>query len=164
MIIPETPDTPPAEAKNGVVGDYFYLDDVKQTAYKLIKYEGSYYYITDGHKVAKNTTIYLNKVLAGTGFEPGKYTFDAEGKMIIPETPDTPPAEAKNGVVGDYFYLNDVKQTAYQLIQYEGYYYYVSDGHKVVKNATVYMNKVLAGTGLAAGRYTFDAEGRMILD
>jgi hypothetical protein len=148
----------------GPYKDHFYYEGVRQTAYKLFEVNGTYYYVSDGHRIAKNVTLYLNKVLAGTGLPAGQYTFDADGKMIIPETPDTPPAEAKNGVVGDYFYLNDVKQTAYQLIQYEGYYYYVSDGHKVVKNATVYMNKVLAGTGLAAGRYTFDAEGRMILD
>ena len=164
MIIPETPDTPPAEAKNGVVGNYFYIDDVKQLAYQLISYEGNYYYISDGNKVAKNTTLYLNKVLEGTDLEPGKYTFDAEGKMIIPETPDTPPAEAKNGVVGNYFYIDDVKQLAYQLISYEGNYYYISDGNKVAKNTTLYLNKVLEGTDLEPGKYTFDAEGKMIVE
>ena len=82
--------------------------------------------------------------------------------MLVPEKPTQP--AVKNGVVGDYFYLNDEKQTAYKLILFEGHYYYVSDGHKVAKNTTLYLNKVLAGTGLAAGNYSFDAEGRMILD
>ena len=65
------------------MGNYFYIDDVKQLAYQLIEYEGNYYYISDGHKVAKNTTLYLNKALEGTGLAAGKYTFDAEGKMIL---------------------------------------------------------------------------------
>ena len=104
----------------------------------------------------------MNKILEGTGLAAGTYSFDAEGKMIIPETPEEP--ELKNGVVGDYFYLNGVKQLAYQLIEYEGSYYYVSDGHKVAKNITLYLNKALAGTGLTAGEYYFDVDGKMILD
>ena len=109
-------------------------------------------------------------MLTGTGLAAGNYSFDAEGRMILPEAPDVPdtpdtPAEpaVKNGVVGNYFYLNDVKQTAYKLILFEGHYYYISDGHKVAKNTTLYLNKVLTGTGLAAGNYAFDATGKMIL-
>ena len=163
MILPESPDTPiDPSVKNGVVGDYFYLNDVQQLRYQLIKYEGNYYYVADGNKVVKNDSAYMNKVLAGTGLPAGTYAFDADGKMILPETPEQP--EVKNGVVGDYFYLDDVKQLAYQLIRYEGNYYYVGDGNKVVKDDFVYMNKVLAGTGLTAGEYYFDADGKMILD
>ena len=144
----------------GPYNDYFYYEGVRQIAYKVVEYSGSYYYISDGNRLAKNVTLYLNKVLAGTGLPAGQYTFDAEGKMIIPETPE---AEVKNGVVGNYFYINDVKQLAYQLIEYEGYYYYIGDGHKVAKNTTLYLNKVLAGTGLPSSSYSFDSEGRMIL-
>ena len=110
-------------------------------------------------------------MLQGTGLAAGTYEFDAEGRMIIPEvetpetpeTPSTPNPDVKNGVHGDYFYLNGVRQSAYQLIMYEGYYYYVADAHKVVKGRSIYLNKVLEGTGLAAGYYEFDENGRMIL-
>ena len=44
----------------------------------------------DGNKIAKNTTIYLSERFVkdktyadGILLEVGKYTFDAEGKMIL---------------------------------------------------------------------------------
>ena len=94
----------------------------------------------------------MNKILEGTGLPAGYYAFDEEGRMI------------KNGVYGDYFYIDGVRQSAYQLIEYEGYYYYVENSNKLVKNRTIYMNKILEGTGLPAGEYAFDEEGRMILE
>ena len=113
----------------------------------------------------------MNKILEGTGLPAGYYAFDEEGRMIInndtpeiPETPETPEVEVKNGVYGDYFYIDGVRQSAYQLIEYEGYYYYVENSNKLVKNRTIYMNKILEGTGLPAGEYAFDEEGRMILE
>ena len=150
--IPETPETPEVEVKNGVYGDYFYIDGVRQNAYQLIEYEGYYYYVENSHKLVKNRTIYMNKILEGTGLPAGYYAFDEEGRMI------------KNGVYGDYFYIDGVRQSAYQLIEYEGYYYYVENSNKLVKNRTIYMNKILEGTGLPAGEYAFDEEGRMILE
>ena len=141
-------------AKNGPVGDYFYLDGVKQLAYQVVEYEGYYYFIYDGHKLAKNCTLYLTeKFVAGTGLAEGYHTFDAEGRIVI-----------KNGPVGDYFYVNNVKQKAYQVVEYEGYYYFISDSHKLAKNCTLYLTeKFVAGTGLAVGNHTFDAEGRIVI-
>ena len=69
--------------KNGPIDGYFYENGVKLLSYQLVEYEGNYYYISDGHKIAKNVTLYLNKALEGTGLKAGKYTFDAEGKMIL---------------------------------------------------------------------------------
>ena len=104
-------------------------------------------------------------MLEGTGLSAGYYTFNAEGKMVIETTdePSVPETDTKNGVHGDYFYINGEKQLAYKLIEYQGYYYYVSDGHKVAKNVKLYLNKVLEGTGLSAGYYSFDAEGKMVI-
>jgi hypothetical protein len=79
--IPALPVTP--AVKHGVYGDFLYVNGVKQTAYKLVLFEGSYYYISDGHKIARNVTLNLGSSLAGTGLAPGRYTFDAEGKMVL---------------------------------------------------------------------------------
>ena len=96
-----------------------------------------------------------DKFLGGTDLPAGRYYFDAEGKMVI-----------KNGPQADgTFYLNNVQQKCYQLIEFEGYYYFINDGHKIAKNKTLYLSdKFLGGTDLSAGRYSFDEEGKMILN
>ena len=140
--------------KNGPVGDYFYIDSVKQNAYRLVQWEGDYYFIGDGNKLVKNKSIYLlDRYLLEYGLPAGTYSFDADGKMIL-----------KNGPVGDSFYVDGVMQNAYQLLEFEGYYYFVGDGHRIVRSCTIYLsNEYVYGTGLKAGYYTFDANGRLIL-
>ena len=154
----------------GPYDNYFYQDGLKALAYQLIEYQGSYYYVSDGNKVVKNKTAYLNATRVsgvtypdGGQIPAGTYVFDAEGRLIIPAR--------KNGVIGDYFYINDVQQKAYQLIEYQGSYYYISDGNKVVKNKTAYLNAnrlsiVITSDGrkLSAGTYMFDAEGKLIFN
>jgi hypothetical protein len=70
-----------------------------------------------------------------------------------------------NGPQDDgYFYLDDVKQIRYQLIQWHGDYYFINDGDKYAKNTKLYLsNTYVAGTGLAAGLYEFGADGKMQL-
>jgi hypothetical protein len=70
-----------------------------------------------------------------------------------------------NGPEGDYFYVNGIVQKAYQLVEYEGNYYFINDYNKLLKNRSVYLSeKFTAAHGLPAGKYTFDADGKMILD
>jgi hypothetical protein len=155
--------------KNGVVGDYLYINDVKQVRYQLIEFEGNFYFISDGDKVVKNHTLYLSaqyvegKTFAdGRPIQVGKYEFGADGKMIIPGV--------KNGIVGDYLYINDVKQVCYQLIEFEGNFYFINDGNKIAKNKQLYLSeKYVAGLAfengdpIFPGTYEFDAEGKMII-
>ena len=152
------------EFKHGVVGDYLYINDVKQTMYKLIEFEGSYYFVDEGDKLLKNKRVFLSSAFVsgkyfadGRAIVPGYYEFDAEGKLIVPEF--------KHGVIGDYLYINDVKQTKYKLIEFEGSYYFVDEGDKILKSIRVYLSSTfLKGTDLTAGYYNFDAEGKLILD
>ena len=139
---------------NGVVGDYFYINGVRQNAYQLIEFEGNYYFINDSHKVAKNKRLYMSaKFVEGTDLKVGYYEFDADGKMIL-----------KNGPDGDYFYINGVRQNAYQLIEFEGNYYFINDSHKLAKNKRLYMSqRFVEGTDLKVGYYEFDADGKMII-
>ncbi len=140
--------------KNGVVGDYFYLNGALQKAYQLVEFEGDYYFIDNANKVAKNTSVYLTeKFTAEYGLAVGRYDFDADGKMIV-----------KNGVVGDYFYLNGALQKAYQLVEFEGNYYFINDANKVAKNTRIHLSeRFTAEYGLAVGYYDFDADGKMII-
>ena len=156
MVIPEP--------KHGVVDGYLYINDVKQTRYKLVEFEGNFYFINDGDKIAKNTRLYLSATYVsgkffsdGRAIAPGFYNFDAEGKMIV--------EPLKNGVIGDYLYINDVKQTRYKLVEFEGDYYFINDGDKIAKNTRLYLNAgFVAGTSIPAGYYRFDANGKLILE
>ena len=142
--------------RNGLIDDQFYVNGTVVPAYQLIKVGGAYYYIGDYNKIVKGVTVYLDKkVLEGTPFQPGKFTFDAEGKMIVKNGPNE-----QDG----FFYLNGVKQLAYQLIEFGGNYYYIGDAHKYVKAQRVYLNeKTLEGTPFKPGNFMFDEDGKMIV-
>ena len=151
---------------NGPVGDYLYVNGVKVPEYYgLVKIGDDFYYVSTGAKYVKDVTDRLvNKTNDltfddGTPIPEGKYDFDAEGKMII-----------KNGPDGDYFYVNGMRVPEYTgLVEYNGNFYYVSSGAKLVKNVVDrYINKTNGltfadGTPIPNGRYTFDETGAMVL-
>ena len=140
---------------HGVVGDYLYINGVLQKAYQLIEFEGCYYFVNDHNKLLKNATIDLGtRFTSQYGLPAGRYAFDAEGKLVI-----------NHGVVGDYLYINGVMQKAYQLVEFEGAYYFVNDYNKLLKNATISLNeKFTSPYGIPAGRYAFDAEGKLVIN
>lgn len=154
------------EILNGPVGNYFYKNNVRLNAYQLVEYEGDFYFINDSHKLARVQTIYLSQKFVegfafadGTPLQPGYYMFDIDGKMVI-----------INGPVGDYFYKNNERLKAYQLIEFEGDFYFINDSHKLAKNKTLYLSERFVtgftyedGTPLKAGYYTFDEYGRMVM-
>ncbi len=153
--------------KNGLIGDYYYINDVKVPAYYgLVEWKGNYYYINDYGKIFKNGRKYLNKI-NGLTFPNGDaipqtyFEFDADGKMII-----------KQGIVDDMYYVNGVAvKPFYGLVEWEGNFYYVNaEGTqaKIVKNQTKYENKTNGltfadGTPVAVGYYEFDTDGKMIV-
>ena len=140
--------------KNGPIGDYFYKDGVMQRAYQLVEFEGDYYFINNGNKIAKNTRIYLSQIFVeGTDLKVGYYDFDADGKLVL-----------KNGPEGDYFYKDGIRLNAYQLVEFEGNYYFINDAHKLAKNKRIYLSQIFVeGTDLAVGYYDFDADGKLVL-
>ncbi|MBQ3262119.1 MAG: hypothetical protein IJH52_03010, partial [Oscillospiraceae bacterium] len=117
--------------------------------------------------LAKNVKLYLSDRFVightypnGDPIAPDYYDFDADGKMVV-----------QNGPVGDYFYVNGVRQNAYKLVEYNGDYYFINDGHKLAKNVTLYLSsryvdgKTLPdGSVLSVGYYHFDADGKMVLN
>ena len=123
-----------AKLYTGPYGNYFYADGVQVNAYRLVKADGYFYFIGDGHKIARNTRVYLSSQFVaghtyedGTPLKVGYYEFDAEGRMIVKQdapTPEAPDPAAKNGVYGNYLYINDVRQTCYKLVKYDGFLFY----------------------------------------
>ena len=155
--------------KNGVVDDKLYINDALQVRYQLVEFEGNFYFVNDGDKIAKNITLYLGEKFVegktfpdGRAIQVGRYEFDAEGKMVIPER--------KEGVVDGKLYINDVLQVRYQLVMFENNLYFVNDGDKVAKNTTLYLSEKFVegktfpdGRAIQVGRYEFDAEGKMVI-
>ena len=141
--------------KNGPNADgFFYLNDVMQRAYQLIEFEGNFYFISDAHKYAKSTTLYLSaQFVKDTGLAVGYYEFDEFGRIIL-----------KNGPYPDgYFYRNGSRLNAYQLVEYKGDYYFINDANKYATSRTLYLSaQFVEGTDLTVGYYEFDADGKMI--
>jgi hypothetical protein len=53
------------------------------TGYKLVAFDG-YYYFVNGGTLTMNKTGYLSeKFVAGTPLKPGYYEFDETGKIIL---------------------------------------------------------------------------------
>ena len=62
-------------------------------------------------------------------------------------------------------------QKAYQLIEFEGDYYFINDYNKLLKNKRIYLSDRFVsgiilpdGSMLQADYYSFDAHGRLILN
>jgi hypothetical protein len=82
--------------------------------------------------------------------------------MIVPEE--------KHGVVDGKLYNHDVMYRAYQLVEFEGAFYFVNDAHKVAVSTTLYLSETFVsgkffsdGRAIKPGYYDFDAEGKMIV-
>ena len=90
--------------------------------------------------------------MEGTPFPVAYYEFDAEGRLIV-----------KNGPQDDgFFYLNGIRQNCYQLVKWEGNYYFIDDGHKYAKNKRIYLSAQYIGDEpLEVGYYQFGADGTM---
>ena len=134
----------------------FYIKGIKQKAYQLINYEGNYYFINDGNKYATSKTIYLSeRFVQPLDMLSGYYSFDATGQMIM-----------KNGPNSDgYFYINGARLEGYQIVKYEGNYYYIGVGNKYVTNRwqfTGMPDYVFNGTDVRPWHHSFDNQGRMI--
>ena len=87
----------------------------------------------------------------------GKYTFAADGKMVY-----------KQGVVLDSdgevrYYIDNVAVAAGLVQDREGNYYYINSTKKAVKNCWYAFSASKANGLLPAGKYAFDADGRLIL-
>ena len=151
--------------KNGPINGFFYKNNARVRAYQLVEFEGDYYFVSDGHQLAKNTRLYLTEQFVkgmtfsdGTPIPVGYYDFGADGKMVI-----------KNGPINGFFYKNNARVKAYQLVEFEGDYYFVSDGHQLARNTKVYLTEQFVsgktfsdGTPIPVGTYEFDANGKMV--
>ena len=145
---------PEAERKNGIVKEtadtwYYYVDDVKTYA-GLVEIDGDLYYVKTDKTVVHGQEYYVSKT---NGLKPaGKYTFDADGKLVQLD------GIVKDGDVWTY-YVNGAKTYA-GLVEIDGALYYVKSDCTVVHGRNYYVSKT--NGRVAAGTYTFDADGKLV--
>ena len=139
-------------------GSTYLVDHGIRVAYPgLIQVDGDYYYFKSSNTMVKDQEYYISKT--NGLMAAGKYTFDADGKMVIKA-----PEEMKNGIVKEsddvwYYYVNDVKTYA-GLIEIDGDYYYVNSSFMVIHGQSYFVSKT---NGLMPqGTYEFDADGKLV--
>ena len=142
---------------------WYYENGAKKSA-GLLLIDGDYYYVRSGGVVITNQSYYITN-LNGLDVPAGRYNFDANGKMSVPDPDPEPDPEAKNGIVEEngmlWYYENGAKKSA-GLIEIDGDYYYVRSGGVVITNQSYYITNT--NNLLPAGRYNFDANGKMQLN
>ena len=111
-------------------------------------------------KIKKDFTAWINSAIANGLVNPGEYTFDADGKMEKPYT------GIKNVDGVDYYYVNDAVDSTgvAHLVKVDDDIYYVTPMGKIKKNFTAWINSAIANDLVNPGEYTFDADGKMIID
>ncbi|MBO5333772.1 MAG: leucine-rich repeat protein [Clostridia bacterium] len=79
----------------------------------------------------------------------------------------TPPF---TGIKDNHFYKDGVMQKAYQLVEFDGDFYFIGDRHEIVKNKKVSLTEVRIngltyadGSPILPGSYNFDENGKMII-
>ena len=166
-------------------GEIYYITNGKRDSTVGLVYEdGHYYYIDPANaKAYKSRTAWINKT---NGLIPaGRYTFDENGWLVnppavepdIPDVPNPPvdpepekPVDPidpnKNGIFNEngalYYYVAGVRQSGIGVVKLtddegKAFYIYVrSNGQLAVGTYWITTTNDL----LAAGRYTFDANGK----
>ena len=140
--------------KNGIIGDYYYVNGVIQMT-GLTKVGDDYYYFsTTNGKMRRNQTSQVNHKAADCDLPCGKYTFGADGKLDL--------SMLKNGVIGDYYYVNGIIQKTGLTKVGNDYYYFSTTNGMMRRNQTSQVNHKAADCDIPCGKYTFGADGKVI--
>ena len=147
---------------------YYCVAGIIQEGAGLVRIDGDYYYFRTSTSTAVKARAYWITVTNGL-LPAGRYTFDADGKMVNPPivTPDPDPSPepgVKNGIVaenGSLYYYVDGVLTGAGLIRLNDDYYYVRTSNCEVVHGRSYWVTDTNGL-LPAGPYTFGTDGKMI--
>ena len=143
--------------QNGIYEDggvkYYYIDGIK-VHMGMFKIDEDYYYAKSNGALIVNGSYYCSRM--NDSLPEGTYTFDAEGKAILPDT-------SKNGIIAEddslYYYVKGESNYA-GLIEIDGDYYYVKTSGEVVHGCRYWITKT---NGLMAEHsYEFAEDGKML--
>ncbi len=133
---------------------YYYIDGIR-VHMGMFRIGQDYYYAKSNGELVVSGSYYC--VRTNDLKAEGTYTFDAEGKMVMPNV-------NKNGIVaedGSLYYYVKGERTYAGLIKIDGSYYYVRTSGEVVHGCKYWITKT---NGLMAEKsYEFDADGKMVM-
>ena len=133
---------------------YYYIDGIR-VHYGMFMQDGYYYYANRNGKLITDRTYWCTDNYGL--MDEGSYPFDAQGRMIMPDT-------EKNGILeedGSLWYYVDGVRTYAGLIEIDGSYYYVKTSGEVVHGQKYWITKT---NGVMQEKaYTFDEHGRMVM-
>lgn len=136
----------------------YYVDDIAVAA-GLVQDEDGYYYFINSSKKAVRDCDYSFSESAANGLMPaGKYSFDENGRMIF-----------KYGIVhdddGEIRYYDNNQPIAAGLVQDDdGDFYFFNSTKKAVRDCDYAFNDSSANGLMPAGKYSFDEDGKMIIN
>jgi len=140
--------------KNGIIDDYYYVDGVVQMT-GLTKVGDDYYYFSTTNGVmSRSVTRMVYHIHESCDLPKGEYTFGADGKLVLPQ---------KNGIVGDYYYIDGVMQLTGLTKIGDDYYYFSTTNGVMSRNVTKMVYRIDASCDLPKGEYTFGADGKLVL-
>ena len=140
------------EDGTGIVGDVYYENYAPKNA-GLVLFNDDYYFTMTGGKLFKDGVKTLFSTNTNGLLNAGEYTFDADGKIVFPE--------GGTGVVGNIYYEDYAPKNA-NLVQVGNDYYLAEGGGRIFKDGVRTLYSTNTNGLLAAGEYTFDADGKIV--
>ena len=142
-----------------VNGDtYYYANCTLVTGFTKIG-DDYYFFNAKSGKMYKDTTLWVGE--NDWGIKGGMYYFNADGKMVIPDT-----VNGKKEIVAEdgklYFTIDGARMYS-GLYELDGAYYYASSNGQLVVNDVAYIDATPLKDEDGEGWYGFNAEGKLIM-
>ena len=136
-------------------GTYYHENGTLVTGFAKIG-DDYYFFNAKSGKMYKDTTLWVGE--NDWGIKGGMYYFNADGKMVIPETVNGVKAIVNED--GNLYFTIDGARMYSGLYELNGAYYYArANGQLVISDAVYIDAEPLNGEGW----YGFDAEGKLIM-
>ena len=137
--------------KNGIDGNYYYVNGEVQKGLGLIEVEGDYYYITGSGLIAKDLHYISSEKSNGLGFTGYQQFDETTGKLVL-----------KNGIDGNYYYVNGEVQKGLGLIEVEGDYYYITGSGLIAKDLHYISSEKSNGLGFTGYQQFDETTGKLV--
>lgn len=147
-----------------VDGNLYYYEDGVLTYAGLILLDGNYYYVRSNGQLVVGRDYWVT--VTNDLLPEGTYTFGADGKMIVEGNgsgeEDKPVTNGIVDVDGVLYYYQNGNAYYAGLFQLDGNYYYARSNGQLVVSRDYWVTKT--NDLLPAGTYTFDADGKMVVN